>query len=983
MNMWFFCRKIRFMNKLIFILITLFALNLGYSQSGRISGTILDSKTGETLPGAMVVVEGTGKGSVADFDGKFSINNVPTGKITLVVSYISYDTKKITDVNVLANDVTEVSIQLAPSTSKDLQEVEVVVTLNKENNTALVLQQKNNASVSDGISAETIKRSPDRNTSDVLKRVSGVTIQDDKFVVIRGVNERYNASYLNNSPLPSTEPDKKAFAFDLFPANMLDNIIVIKTATPDMPSEFAGGIVMVNTKSIPEKNFVSFSTGLGYNTIATGKEKTIYKGGKYDRFGFDDGSRKMPSEIPSVADRGTWIATPQQGRMATYFTNDWGYEKSKFDPNLSAQFATGYNFKRKEKDFLGVLFSLNYYSTQNLYSLKRTEYEELSISGENAVIKPKEQEYINRVNQTLTSSGALLNISCKLNENNSISLKNLASGSADNKFITTNGTNNFNEQNLILDRINTRYFSSNRIISSQLNSDHFIPAAKIKINFNGNFSTIKRTVPNLRFSAYGKYEDFQPYDPADGPNLKDTVYKAYVPNSSSVGPDYAGYRIFSELNETIVSSKFDVSRLFKLNEKLKIDIKIGGFYQDRKRQFDMRRFGLSQYSSFVGGNPIFFSDSLLYLPEDQIFAQQNMSVTPNGLGGFKLVEDSKIDDNYFALSKLYATYFMNEVKISDKIRVISGVRFESYYQKLVVDYVKFDSIYVENTIKDLLPSVNFIYNISEKLGVRLAYYKTLNRPEFRELAGANWYDPETRLSNAGNPNLKRCEIHNFDVRFEIYPGRGQLFTVSGFYKNLQNPIERYMLAGNAIQVYYKNANSAKVYGTELEYRVNLGAILKKDSSEFLNNLSLFSNLSFINSEVNVKGIDDGVPAFRPMQGQAPYIINTGISYVDNKRNFSVSTMLNRIGHRLYIVGSNIIPNRWENPRTVVDLQLTKSFLKNKLEIRFNVRDLLHQDLVYYYKGTSRKSNAYNSKVDYVNFTRNYGTTYSFVIGFKF
>jgi hypothetical protein len=217
------------------------------AQTGRISGTILDAKTGETLPGATVLVDGTSKGAAADFDGKFSINNVPVGKVSLVVSFVSYTTKKIAGVTVVANDNTDVNVQLETSTSTELAEVEVVVTLNKENNTALVLQQKNNSSVSDGISAETIRRTPDKNTSDVLKRVSGASIQDNKFAIVRGLNERYNAAYLNGAPLPSTESDIKAFSFDLFPSNMLDNLVITKTARPDLPGEFAGGIIEINT----------------------------------------------------------------------------------------------------------------------------------------------------------------------------------------------------------------------------------------------------------------------------------------------------------------------------------------------------------------------------------------------------------------------------------------------------------------------------------------------------------------------------------------------------------------------------------------------------------------------------------------------------------------------------------------------------------------------------------------------------------------
>ena len=276
-----------------------------------------------------------------------------------------------------------------------------------------------------------------------------------------------------------------------------------------------------------------------------------------------------------------------------------------------------------------------------------------------------------------------------------------------------------------------------------------------------------------------------------------------------------------------------------------------------------------------------------------------------------------------------------------------------------------------------------IYNLGEKTALRFAYYKTLNRAEFRELAVSNWYDPETRLSIAGNSELERCYIQNFDARFEVYPGRGQLFTTSGFYKYFENPIERYMFVSSESQIYYKNANFGHIYGLELEYRVNIGSILKMDSVKFLNNLTVFSNLSLMKSEVNVKGINDGVPDTRPMQGQAPYLINAGISYIDNDHDFSVTTMINRVGEKIYLVGNDILPNRWENARTVWDFQITKMLLKKKLELRFNVKDILHPDWIVYYKGSDRKSNRYDSKVDYTNFKRNFGSTFSFAVSYKF
>ena len=948
------------------------------AQTGKISGTILDSKTGETLPGATVLIEGTTKGASADFDGKFSINNVAAGKVTLVVNYISYNSKKVTNVNVQANDVTNVNVLLDPSTSQDLTEVEVVVTLNKENNTALVLQQKNNTSISDGISAETIKRTPDRNTADVLKRISGVTIQDDKFVIIRGLNERYNASYLNGSPLPSTEPDKKAFAFDLFPSNMLDNIVINKTATPDMPGEFAGGIVQINTKSIPEKNFISINAGGGYNSITTGKNKIVYGGGKYDKFGFDDGSRNLPAEVPSFEDKATWIANKDQARMATYFKNDWGYSTSKFKPNSNFQLAAGYNFKLKERDFLGVIFSLGYNSTQNLYTLNRIEYDPSpGLPSTYTATIEKEQIDNNTVYQQQTSTGGLLNLSCKLNNNNTISLKNLVTGSADNRFINNVFSLPIGAPDQVF-RTNTRFFTANRILSSQLIGEHLLGNSKIKVNWNVGYNSILRTVPNLRFTTYSKYLTIQPSnDPGNIPeNPNDTIYQALVAASTS-GPNYAGYRTYSKLNETIKSSKLDISRLFRISEAFKIEGKIGGFVQDRDRQFNIRYLGINLYQEN------YIAPNLALLNENEIFAPSNMSVTPTGQNGFKLADYTKVDDNYHASSKLYAGYAMTEIKYTEKLRVIGGVRYESYAQKVFYKDRFKDSVLINNTINDLLPSTSIIYNINEKFGVRLAYSKTLNRAEFRELAPTIWYDPESRLSLAGNPAIKRCYIQNFDARFEFYPGRGQLVTVSGFYKYFNLPIERYMLRNSENQIYYQNANFANLYGGELEYRVNLGAILKKDSIKFLNNLTLFSNLALIKSVVNVKGINNKVSETRTMQGQAPYVINAGVSYVDNDIGYSITAMLNRVGDRIYIVGNDLYSDRWEKARTVLDLQATKSFLKNKLEIRFNIKDLLQQNWIIYYKGTDRKSNFYDKNLDYINFKRNYGSTYSFAISYRF
>lgn len=992
----FFCIKILFMTKHLFILLSFFTFSLSFAQSGRISGTILDAKTAEALPGAMVVVEGTGKGAVADFDGKFAINNVAAGKVTLIVSYISYDTKKITDVNVIANDVTDVAIQMNPSASQDLGEVEVVVTLNKENNTALVLQQKNNASVSDGISAETIKRSPDKSTSDVLKRVSGASIQDNKFAIVRGLNERYNAAYLNGAPLPSTESDRKAFSFDIFPSNMLDNLVITKTARPDMPGEFAGGIIDITTKNIPEKNFFSVSVSGGYNTITTNKTQLYNKGGKKDWMGIDDGTRAIPEGIPSFTSYPVNIH--EQAKLAQDISpSDWGIYSKKFSPNSSFQMATGFNFKHKEKDFIGVLGSISYNNTNTYFTTERISYQSgIPNDPSNPLLLDK--NFVDKTFQNQKLIGALLNATCKINENNNVSVKNLYSVNTDDRTIQRDGSTTPNEANPNIVRSTAFWYTQNNISSSQFIGDHYIPKAKLKINWNGNYSHVTRTVPNLRRHYYTKltYLENKQSDPSEPPiyDPTDTTYKAELAGAGSTNNEFSGLMIWSKLDEYIKSGKADVSRSFKISEKLTIEPKVGGLYQVRDRNFDYRQFAYVTYGG-SGGTTV-FNGSLVTLPANEIFTSQNMGIMtpsttsyPYNIGGFKLVETTQPQSDYRAGSKLFASYALIDLRYTKYFRFVGGARYESYNQKLIYHdnlyKINLTDITQDTTVNDVLPSANLIYSPTDKINIRGSYSKTLNRPEFRELAPFIFYDFNTQFSLNGNPNLKRAQIDNYDLRFEWYPGAGQLLSVSGFYKKFTNPIELFQ-SQNAQQIEYKNVPSAFAEGCEFEYRINIGNFYKNDSNfigKLLNNLTIFSNLALIKSEVDITNLQ-GATYKRPLQGQSPYLFNAGISYVDNKNNFSISAMGNRIGPRIYVVGNNLYQEVWEYSRTVVDLQATKSFLKNKLELRFTIKDLLAkgQPLKYFQNYDSKAFDYKNGNYTPFWITR-LGTTYSFQLSYRF
>ncbi len=960
------------MQKAFYLVLFTFVFTSFFSQTGKISGTILDSKTAETLPGAMATLEGTGKGAIADFDGKFNISGITPGKYTLIISYISYDSKKIAEVEVKANDVVDVNILLDPSTSKDLQEVEVVVTLNKENNTALVLQQKNNASVSDGISAETIKKTPDRNTSDVLKRVSGASIQENKFAIIRGLNDRYNAAYINGAPLPSSESDRKAFAFDIFPSDMLDNLVIIKTATPEMPGEFAGGIININTKSIPEKNFISFSIGGSYNTLATFKPFKTYDGGKYDWLGIDDGTRDLPSGIPDTKVFDT-LKTDAKAEIAKKMTPSWALKNKTALPQMNLQFSIGRNLKLFKRDF-GFVFATSYRNSVSTNQNIRREFEEQgATSSENVLMKV---ELIDTVYTQAILNSSLLNLGYKLNENNQISMKNLFSINSEDKVNIRNGVRDadflLQNQDAIFEKASNRWFTQNLLLSSQLGGTHYLPKSKIKIKYVGGYNAVNRSVPNQRRMIYQKISKA-----AD-----DTIPFFAIVQPNGTIPAAAGNMFWANTKENIYSFKYDASIPLNL-KNIKTEFKVGGMFQQRNRTFNVRNLGFSRYRKTTTPKASFDSE-LLLLPEDQIFSAEHLGLQQNGLGGFKLDEATKVTDSYTASSTLHAGFAMIDTKIFEKFRVVGGVRLESYKQ-----YFKYlelgtnEEQIIDTTVVDPLPSINFIYSVNDKINIRLCYYKTVSRPEFRELAPFAFYNFIYDNILSGNTQLKRATINNVDVRFEYYPGAGQVLSATGFYKQFKDPIELINRTGvsGGNELYYTNAPKAENFGAELEYRFKLSSFIKRDSSIFLNNTTFFTNIAIIKSKVTIDtAVIAGSITNRPLQGQSPFLVNAGVMFSHPKQNWTASISYNIVGRRIFIVGNVQEPDVWENHRHIIDFQLTKQFAKY-FEAKLNVRDALAQKLLFYQdlNGNQKYDNGIDNRWQETTF----GQTISLSVSMKF
>ena len=899
--------------KKLFLLLALISTSI-YSYSQKVSGTVSDSSSNESLIGAMVLVKGESRGATVQPDGTFLIDNLTKDNYDLEVRYIGYKTQTI---SIKPIEDTLLKIQLVPSV-QEITTVTVTARTSKETTTELVKQQSNSAVVMDGTNAETFKKTPDNKASDVFKRISGASVQDNKFVVIRGLSDRYNFALINGSPLPSSESDRKAFSFDIFSSNMLDNLTVMKSGSPDLPGEFSGGVININTTEPKDKNYHNLQLSLGYNTITTFRNFSTYQGGNLDFLGLGSKDRGLPGDIPRTQDFSSLNKTEKAG-LASLMSTTWSTQTRMALPTGNLQYSIGKSYKK-----LSFSFAYNYQNVTNMNNLVRRDFEEQSTE---VVQKMELRDSV--FTQTILNS-AMSNFFYKIDKNNTIYFKNLYSISSEDKVNIRSGVRELDNDPRQWEKSTNFWYTQNNLLTNQLYGKHEIK--KSKLNWNIGYSNVNRDIPNLRRIVYRKQSLLE--------NDTTQQYVAVIQQNGTI-PTAAGNMFWSKSKENIVSANYDYSLPINFG-KIENNIKVGGWHQFRSRDFQSRNLGFSQYKP----NGSSFDSQLLLLGPDEIFSQQNMGLLSNGQGGFKLEESTKVNDSYSASSFLNAGFLMTDTKIG-KLRIVGGLRVESYNQKF--NYIEFGSNLekrIDTTVVDLLPSVNLIYSLSDKMKIRGSYYRTVSRPEFRELAPFNFYNFVLDNITSGNPNLKRATIDNFDVRWEMYPGKGQIISVSGFYKSFENPIELINRTGTsgAPELYFTNVNKVTNIGGEIEFRFNLGTFTKVEN-KLLDNLTVYSNASIIKSVVDMSHFV-GSGDDRPLQGQSPYIINSGIFYTTPKKDLTATISYNVIGQRIYIVGNVQEPSVWENGRNVIDLQVSKK-IGEKIELKLNVKDLLAQDLVYF------------------------------------
>ncbi len=919
---------------LCFILIGATAMAQG---TGKISGTVSDKKTGETMIGVSVRIAGTTKGIGTDVEGRYTIVGLLPGKYTLEVSYVMYATKNITEIEVTGNAVTTVNISLEEAGAQILNQVTITSTAKQESTNSLYLKQKTNVSISDGISAEQIRRSPDRNTSEVLKRVSGTSIQDNKFVIVRGLSDRYNTTLLNNAILPSSEPDRKAFSFDIIPSNMIDNIVINKTASPDLPGDFSGGVVQVLTKDIPSTNYLFVSAGSGYNSQSTFRDFELGEKSGIENFGFFSNNRNIPAGVPSTSKYNV-LTSNQKIDAGKLFSNS--FQTNQFNaaaPAQAYQLSMGLSKMLKNTAKIGAIISLTYRNSETKNLSERFDYE-----GGTTQYDYKDDSY-----KFSSSVGALANFAY-IKGNHKIAFKNLYNISLDNTYTSRSGVQ-------LVDKDLIRGYAydlvSKSLLNTQLEGEHKLSWQDLKINWNLGYSYSDRLQPDLKSINYRL-----DYDQGA------TKYEAIVPNGTASRTDAS--RFFSELFEDSYNAGLNLTMPFNLFGQ-KSALKFGGLKQYKLRDFKARKFG---YIKAFGS----FDASLLTLPYHQIFDQANLKPT-----GFIMDEGTENADKYDAKADLNAGYAMLDTRVNNNLRISLGGRIEDSYQLVnTADYTG-KSVKVEQKYLDVLPSMNATFNINEKTNLRLSASQTVTRPELRELSNFGFFDYISKRILQGNPDLKRSQNTNIDVKYEVFPNAGQVLSISGYYKYFRNPIEQVVSSGSVKNITFQNAKSATTYGMEMEVRKSLGFI---NENSFAKNLTAYANASIIFSTVNLNSLVSEITS-RALQGQSPYLVNAGLLFNDPKTNLSFNLLYNRIGERIAEVGYQGYPDIYERGRNMLDFQISKKIIKNKAELRLNLADILNEKIYFYQNNNNQKT--YQSGTDNIMNTARTGTGASLTFTYNF
>lgn len=910
------------------ILLILFSASALYAQeTGILKGRVFD-KTGEPLIGVNLVLDGTTIGGTTDFDGNYTIKG-PSGTYILVVSYLSYATQNISGIIIDANKTKILPDIILEEEAKTLQEIVVKATTLDNTDNAINKKQQNSTNMLDGISAQSIRRTGDNNVAAAARRITGVSIEGGKYIYVRGLGDRYSKSILNGTEIPGLDPERNAVQLDLFPTSILDNIIVYKNFTPDLPGDFVGGLLDITTKNFPDQLNMNFSASFGYNTQTTFNDNfKLYKGSRADWMAMGYNKRKLSFsrdiDIPNPNSLSITPAQKQQIRDLTLSLNN------ELEPismnnfmNQNYAFSVGNQIDKEEATW-GYNFAVNY----------RTDYEFIPEAeyGQYRVLPDDENKYKYDTMRLQRGSIGRQNVlwntmaSAALKKgNNSYALQLLHTQNGTKSATTRNEKDVFN----VIDRLEQNLEYAQKRISNAIISGKHQFQNNSRLEWANSFSLSSIVEPDLSFTNLVLL---------DGDSLL------------QAGGSAGTTKVFRFLDEINDNTKIDYSLPFKQWSKQDSKLKVGVNNVFKRRTFDT-------YSLTIEADPPTAPDLVnITGGANNILNPENIWNPETDTGYYLASIIASRSDQYESMMMITGAYAMLELPLAIKFKFVGGLRVE--YTNMIysgADRLTQKPIKNENVLNtfSFLPSANFVYKATDKMNLRFSYNKTLARPSFREKSNLVIYDPVIDQNFIGNIDLKITDIHNADLRWEYYFGKGDLITMSGFYKRFTNPIEIQSLSIAAPDdLTPRNRDNAQVIGAEFELKKSLSFVHSK-----LEDLQIGTNVTYIKSMIDITDeerfkyivVGEEVAKTRQMQGQAPYIINAFLNYQNKKISTEFNLSYNVKGKTLSIVSVGNYPYIYEDPFHNLDLRITQALGKEKqYSLTFSAGNLINDKRILYY-----------------------------------
>lgn len=942
-------------NIYIFLLLFLGSALAASSQTGTLAGNIIDGEyNNEPMAFANVLVKGTTIGTTSDFDGKYQLNLDP-GTYTIIFSFVGYETKEISDVIIKAGQVFDLDVTLS---TNSLDEIIITTSAKRNTENAVLNIQKKSVTLLDGLSAQSIKSSGAGNLASAVKSVPGVSVVGGKYVYVRGLGDRYTKSTLNGVDIPGLDPDRNTIQMDIFPTNILDNIIVIKSAAAEYPADFTGGVVDIVTKDFPTKFEASISLGTGYNPDMHFNDNYLNgTGSDTDFWGYDDGTRNLQinryQPIPGTFEnRG--LLTSLTGR----FDSELRAEQQTSNPNFNFGLTIGDQFEVGDDKF-GYQASFSYKNSTTFYENRVDGAFSIDANnpGNTELVIDRISEGREGINNILLNG--LVGLTYKTQKSKyKVNVLHIQNGESAGGF-----------------------FNQNIAQGGSGSGSGFEPLTKDAITYT------ERSVTNLLISgdhSFGAENDWD-FDWKLAPTFAKVYDKDHrvTPLQEAdngeffISPSAATFpiRIWRWLHEENWASKFDLSKKYTFGGR-PAKVKFGGGYT-----YKFRDFSIDDYTFNNNGAEVINGDPNTLLTPENIWSRDN-SVT----GTFLISGDIfNAGDAYEGEQNIAATYISNEFNVSEKLKAILGLRaeiFTSYYtgrnNTTGTDFLRLKVL----DEHDFFPSANLIYAVNEDSNIRTSYYKTTARPSFKEASFVQIFDPITDRLFIGNINLKATYVDNFDLRFERFGDAGQMFAISGFYKKFEDPIEKSFFASAPTQLTVANLGSADVYGGEVEFRQNLGFI-----TEGLKNLKFSLNASITESELTMSEGEffsrtqnartgETIDRKRNLQGQSPFLINTSLNYTNSDKGLQTGLFFNMQGKTLEVVGLGGVPDVFTLPFESLNFTLNKAFGENKKSsIDIKISNILGAEVESVYQSFQAEDRIFS--------LRQPGTEFSIGYSYKF